>query len=59
MKLTNKLSIILMFFIISGQIIGQTTKLPDYKNPDIGIEERVEDLLAQNFISDTFIRVLF
>lgn len=47
MKLRKKLSIVLMFFIISGQIIGQTAKLPDYKNPDIGIEKRVDDLLAR------------
>ncbi len=47
MKLRKKLSIVLYFLIISGQIIGQTIKLPDYKNSDKGVEERVEDLLAR------------
>lgn len=37
---------VIAFLVISGQMIGQSTKLPDYKKPDKGIEERVENLLT-------------
>lgn len=32
---------------LPGQLTGQPTELPDYKNPDKGVEERVEDLLTR------------
>ena len=36
---------VITFIVISGQMIGQLTKLPYYKNPDKGIEEHIENLL--------------
>ncbi|MCK5465043.1 MAG: glycoside hydrolase family 3 protein, partial [Bacteroidales bacterium] len=48
----KKLPLVLACLIISGQIIGQSTKLPDYKNPDKGIEKRVEDLLARMILEE-------
>ncbi|MCK4991930.1 MAG: glycoside hydrolase family 3 protein, partial [Bacteroidales bacterium] len=34
-------------WVFSFQLTGQTMELPDYKNPDKGVEERVEDLLTR------------
>ena len=43
----QQLLLVITFLVFSGQMTGQSTKLPDYKNPDKGIEERVEDLLSR------------
>jgi beta-glucosidase len=38
---------VITFFTFFGQISGQPPAIPVYKNPDKGIEERVEDLLSR------------
>jgi len=43
----HHLLLVITFLVIFGQIIGQSTKLPDYKNPDKDIKKRVEDLLSR------------
>ena len=37
---------VIAILVFSGQITRESTKLPDYKNPDKIIEEHVEDMLA-------------
>ncbi|MEN8226739.1 MAG: glycoside hydrolase family 3 C-terminal domain-containing protein [Bacteroidota bacterium] len=38
--------------IISARMMGQSAKLPDYKNPDKGVEERVEELMTRMTLED-------
>jgi len=47
MRIKRTLPAVLAFLIISGQIIGQTTMLPDYKNADIGFDADYEKIKSR------------